>query len=268
LSDAAADDETPVPEVARDAYDQIEAENYSRLKLLEKSPAHYKAGYGEATDALKLGIACHMAILEPAKFEAEYVVYPGKVRRGKEWEAFEQNAIRHGKTVVSRSEKAKTIGIRDAVHANKRAMEYLSGGKPEVTLQWEIAHFKCKGRADYVGAAVVDVKSTQCSSPAAFAQSFLKYGYDMQAAWYSDGLRLSTGEDLPFKIIAVESSPPHMVTVFDIPKAIIAQGRERYLTLLGKLDWCRKTGVWGGYTETEEVELELPSRGGWTQSEE
>lgn len=261
---------TPAAEVHRDDYDRNPRLNWSRLRLLERSPAHYKAGYGDESDSLRLGTAVHMAVLEPARYAKEYVVYPGKTRRGKEWEAFETDAVRRGLTVVSRSEQAKTLAVRDAVHGNRRAMEYLSGGKPEVTYEWTIGaddvRFECKGRADYVGPlGIVDLKSTQCAAPKAFAHSVLKYGYDGQAAWYRDGYQRSHGARVPFTIIAVESAPPHLVTVFRMPDAVMQRGQERYETLLAKLHDCQTRNYWGGYVEADEVDLELPPVGGWME---
>lgn len=265
-------DETPAAEVHRDDYDRNPRLNWSRLRLLERSPAHYKAGYGDESDSLRLGTAVHMAVLEPARYAKEYVVYPGKVRRGKEWDAFETDAVRRGLTVVSRSEQAKTLATRDAVLANRRAMEYLTGGKPEVTFEWEIGagdlRFECKARADYDGPlGLVDLKSTQCAAPKAFAHSVLKYGYDGQAAWYRDGKQRDPryGQRSPFTIIAVESAPPHLVTVFRMPKAVLERGQERYETLLAKLHDCQTRNYWGGYVEADEVDLELPPVGGWME---
>jgi hypothetical protein len=260
--------ESVIPEVRRDEYDLLTGLNFSRLKLLKKSPAHFKAGYGDDSASLKLGIAVHMAILEPARFAEEYIVT--KLRRDKRtkvWKDFESEAIRAGKQVMIQSEYDRTIAVRDAVLANGKAVKYLSGGKPEVTIQWTIQggdlRFDCKGRADYIGGAIVDLKSTQCSSPKAFGYSVIKYDYLMQAAWYVDGCRMATGEDRPFVFIAVESNPPHLVTVFTVSEQQLERGRDQYMTLLGKLDYCTKRNWWGGYTEEEEVTLELPNE--WSE---
>jgi hypothetical protein len=258
-----AGDELPPADVSRDSYDQLQRLNWSRLRLLERSPAHYRNGYGDDTASLKLGTAVHMAILEPARFEAEYVVTDiRRDKRTKAWTEFETAQTRAGKSILIRSEYNKTLAIRDAVRGNKRAADLLQGGKPEVTLQWEFEgegfRFECKGRADYIGGAIVDLKSTQCSSPRAFSNSCAKYGYFGQAAWYSDGLFLATGERRPFYIVAVESAPPHIVTVFRMTDELLAHGREQYQTLLGKLDYCQTHDWWGGYTEAEETDLELP----------
>ncbi len=242
----------------RAAYDATPGENWSRVKLLEKSPAHYRQGFGDDSSGFALGTAAHMAILEPERFLAEYVVFTGKVRNGKVWDAFEQAAIDAGKSVLNQKEYNNTLAIRDAVRGNAKAMEYLSGGEPEVTLTWKLGDFSCKGRADYRGIAIADLKSTKDCSPRKFGRACLEYGYFGQAAWYSDGNFLATGKRLPFRIIAVESSPPHLVTVYRVTDEQLAYGREQYLSLLGKLDYCRKNNFWGGYTEEDELDLVMP----------
>ncbi len=114
--------------------------------------------------------------------------------------------------------------------------------------------------ADYVGpAALVDLKTTQCASPKAFGASCLKYGYLGQAAWYTDGCERLTGIKRPFYFVAVESSAPYLVTVFRVTDAQLEIGREHYRRLLGKLDYCQKANFWGGYSESEESEIELPN---------
>lgn len=250
-------------EVSRQDYDKMDRLNWSRLRLLEKSPAHFKQGIGDDSSGYKLGTATHMSILEPEKFAADYVVTTlRRDKRNKKWKAYETEQTRLGKEILIKSEYDKTIAMRDAVLGNRKAASYLQGGKAEQALLWTLqgdgVQFECKGRADYIGGAIVDLKSTQCASPRAFAQSAAKYGYFGQAAWYSDGHFLSTGKRLPFVIVAVENAEPYIVTVFRVPDAAIAAGREQYLTLLGKLDYCQKNNFWGGYTEADEVDLEVP----------
>lgn len=253
----------------RAAYDALPNINWSRLKLLEKSPAHFKAGYSGDSSSLRLGTAAHAAVLEPEKFARDFVVYPGKVRRGKEWEKFEQEAIDAGKTCLSRTEYAEASEIAKSVRAHSAATRYLTLGEPEVGLVWNLSggefSFDCKGMLDYVGDVIVDLKSTRDGSPQGFAASCHRYGYYGQAAWYSDGLFRARGKRLPFYFVAVESEPPYLVSVYRVPEAIIEYGRAQYLSLLGKLDYFTKRNFWGGYSEADEMDLELPH---WEQVQE
>lgn len=257
-SEAAAD---------RQAYDKINALNWSRLRLLEKSPTHFQLGFGDDSSGFALGTAAHMAVLEPERFASEYEVTSiRRDARTKAWQEAETDAVRRGVTLLIQSEYTKTVAIRDAVFANPRARELLTGGRPEVALTWKLGQFDCKGRADYISpSAIIDLKSTQCSAPKAFGYSVRKYGYLGQAAWYSDGCRLRTGKTRPFYFVAVESAPPHLVTVFRVTEAQLAEGREQYLELLGRLAYCQSRNWWGGYTESPEIDLELPRSSGWSE---
>ena len=71
----------------REEYEAIDAVNWSTLKVLGKSPAHYlqrMAGEeSEDTEARQRGRVLHMAVFEPERFARSVVVYPD-ARRGKE----------------------------------------------------------------------------------------------------------------------------------------------------------------------------------------
>jgi exodeoxyribonuclease VIII len=67
--------------------------NWSRLKVLDKSPLHYKHAIDHPradTPALSLGRAFHAALLEPDRYAAEFRVWPGS-RAGRVWEAVQAN---------------------------------------------------------------------------------------------------------------------------------------------------------------------------------
>lgn len=249
-------------DLSREQYDALPHLNWSRLKLIERSPAHYVSGYSGDSAAFRLGTAAHSATLEPGQFAADYVVYTEGIRRGKKWDAFEMDAITAGKTVLNQKEHNEATQIANAVRSNPAASRYLSGGAAEQALVWRLGDFDCKGRADYIGDAIVDLKSTGDASPRGFAYSCAKYGYFGQAAWYSDGQFKATGVRKPFVFVAVEKTPPYVVTVFRVPDEVLAAGREQYLTLLGRLDYCKKNNFWGGYSESEVVDLEMPSQFG------
>lgn len=241
-------------QIPREEYDALDALNWSKLKLLERSPAHYVQGYGDDSSGFNLGTGTHAAILEPEKFERDFVTFKGR-RYGKAWDEFETAAVRSGKTVLSEKEHAQALAMRKAVLKHKRAAALLTGGQAEFSMVWNLGAFKCKGRGDYLSSALVDLKTTKDASPQGFGRACKQYGYLGQAAWYSDGYTQITGERLPFVIVAVESSAPYIVQPYRVTPDQLERGREQYLTLLGKLDYCQKTGFWGGYSEAEELDL-------------
>ncbi len=256
--------------ISFDAYKKSEGVNWSSLKHLLKSPAHYRAhGLMKDSDTTskKLGRAVHLAVLEPEKFAASVVVWDGGTRRGKEWEAFK--AANAGREILTEDEHADCLAIAAAVRGDVHAARYLTGGAAEQSVAWThsvpaVAGFPAwsigmKGRLDYAvpGLAVVDLKSTRDGSLEGFGREVWKYGYHIQCAIYVDGYAAATGETLPAVILAVESAAPHVVTVYRIPDEVLAIGRETYRDLLSRLHLCRTEDRWPGYSDGEAL-LTLP----------
>lgn len=254
----------------REEYDAIDAVNWSTLKVLGKSPAHYlqrmTGEEAEDTEARQRGRVLHMAVFEPERFARSVVVYPER-RAGKEWDAF--RAKHAGKEIITSRMLDAATAIAASARNNPMSAKYLAGGRAEHTIQWRyespsIEHveghsFQCKGRLDFLAecGAIVDLKSTRDASPTGFAREVLKYEYHCQAAFYADGYEAMTGVRLPFVIVAVESVAPFVVQVFRVPDDVLELGRERYQQLLAYLSVCRRESRWPGYAETE-VELVLP----------
>ena len=86
---------------------------FSNLRLMAKSPAHYRAaldGEREDTLAMRLGRLVHALVLG-----GDYLVWDG-TRRGKEWDRFaEENA---GREIVTASELAQAEPVAAAVSAS------------------------------------------------------------------------------------------------------------------------------------------------------
>lgn len=253
----------------REEYDAIDAVNWSTLKHLGKSPAHYLHAIttpGEDTDARQRGRVTHLAVFEPERFRRDVVVYPDR-RAGKEWQAF---ALKNeGKEIITPRMFEAATAIANAARNHPLAAKYLAGGASERTVRWtyrspEIAHLEvfelaCKGRLDFVAeaGAIVDLKSTRDGSPTGFAREVLRYEYHAQAAFYVDGYEAETGVRLPFLFVAVEATAPFVTQVYRLPEDVLELGRERYRQLLAHLNVCRRERRWPGYAETE-MELVLP----------
>lgn len=244
-------------------YDAIDAINYSSLKLLARSPRHYQHylehGARETRDMFK-GSAAHACILEPERFERDFVVYDGDRRAGKKWEEFETaNAT---KTILKKDEMLEALRIRDAVRADPLASSYLSNGMHEVTLVWVDPEtgLKLKGRVDWLRAdwVNVDVKTTRDATPLCFSRDVARLMYHVQAAMYQDGLEVITGNEARTAVIAVEKHEPHDCVVFSMPEATIDAGRNEYRRLLGLLAECRQGSRWPGIGNGFEVPLTLP----------
>jgi PDDEXK-like uncharacterized protein DUF3799 len=250
--------------MARDAYDRIVACNWSTLKELKRSPAHYRHRLIEKrpdTDAMKRGRATHMAVFEPERFNAECVVWESR-RAGKEWESFQQE--HRGREVLTYDMHADAVTIGSAARRDQTAAKYLAKGQAEQTMLWSHPPdgIEAKGRVDFVTEdAIVDLKTTRDASHMGFGSQAARLLYHAQAAYYVDGYKAVTGRLLPYVIVAVEAAPPNVVQVYELPPDVLDLGRDIYLELLDTLARCRKQNDWPGYGDGV-LTLQLPA---WAQ---
>jgi hypothetical protein len=248
-------------------YRQIKAINWSTLKWMRESPAHYRYWLEhpvETTPSMRMGIAVHCAILEPEKFAATYITYPGR-RAGKDWDAFE--AANLDKEILKTDEHETALQIAAAVRRHPVANHLLEIGEAEKTMTWtdEKTGLPCKGRLDWLnGIGLVDLKTSFDISPWKFNSTAARQGYHGQLAFYRRGL-LAQGLDAPAKILAVETEPPFDVMVYSLDEDAMWAGDQLVDALLAKVKHCMKTNVWPGRA-AEEVPLQLPGWA-WTGAE-
>lgn len=270
--DATATDAVINSRVPYDDYAAVQATNISRLKELKRSAQHYLhyLAHGRESDALTLGIAGHVATLEPSRFADAFAVWTKRTksdamspRKGEEWETF--CADNEGRTILTVAERDTAFAIAKAVHSNEPAMRYLGVGDPEVSMRWVDAEARrpCKGRVDWMTTVdgadfLVGLKTARDCRHYQFANQAAKLGYHLQWAFYFDGYYAITGRIAKLVEIVVESKPPHAVAVYRIPHDIIEQGRDEYRELLATLTECERTKTWPGPVPTEE-DLSLPT---------
>lgn len=239
-------------------YDTIRAVNFSTLKELERSPAHYahRLTHPRAdTPAMRLGRAVHTAVLEPERFADEVVVFDGATRRGKAWDEFASTHEAH--TILKADEHDVCCAIRDAVRGHAVAGPLLAGDS-EVTVEWDdpATGLPCKGRIDHLdGDAVFDLKTTGTIDAWAFEAHSARMLYHAQLALYARGVSVAHGiTGVTATIIAVESEPPHDVAVFDLTDEALVVGAAKCDEWLARLVECRDSGTWPGrYADRQEL---------------
>jgi hypothetical protein len=270
-----------VVDMSREQYERQARVNWSTLKALGRSPAHYRhllLKPREDTPALRLGRCCHLAVLEPERFAAECVRWEGGRRAGKEWEAFRRKHA--GAEILTEDEHTQCLAIQAAVRNDATAAKYVSRGQAERTILWTHEapavgglpgySVDCKGRVDFVAevGALVDLKTCRDASPDAFGRSAWNFGMHAQAAFYAAGYEAATGVRLPSVLVAVEKDAPHVVQVYRVPDAVLEAGREHCRALLDRLAVCRRDNHWPGFADGEELELMLPRWSGVNEDED
>lgn len=253
-------------------YRDTDAISQSQLKWLQKSPLHYWSKFVDParidvpldTPALRFGTAVHTAILEPDRFQQEYVLGPQAAKSTKAWK---EAVAATDKALLTPDEYAAIQGMSVSLLQHTAASKALfkSAGKNELSFFFELNNglrVKCRVDRMLSSGYIVDLKTTADASANAFSKSCANFGYHIQAAFYIKVVELVTGkEPKGFAFVAVEKEPPYAVQVFKASTAMILHGMERVEQLLADLKMLHEIpgeGPWPSYSQRL-VELDLPS---------
>lgn len=224
--------------LSSDDYHAKAAISNSDLTLINKSIDHYlHKDYKSPTPSMVIGSALHDRVLLPDVYKQNYVLQPEWIKRraGKTWEAFlEENKA---KTVLTTDQDLIVTSMYDMVMKHPAASKLLNEGRPEHSYFYTLDGIKCKCRPDYKKFnCLIDLKTTTDVTADSFARTIACYRYYVQAAWYMDGVNFCLGEELytNFVFVAVESSPPYGIAVYDLGKLSIEEGRRQYKRDLNK----------------------------------
>lgn len=247
----------------------------SGLDLIHKAPAKYYAHYidpnrdpEKRTEALIDGGAFHTIILEPDKFDKEFVVSPVFRGEGSMKARSDFAKANAGKDIITMETYNKVSRMRDAVMEHPVANKIFSNsGLIEKQFNWEdqITNAPCKIKPDFHSTkynVTADLKSTEDASDDAFGRSAFKYRYHVQAPFYIDGLGENGIKSESFMFVAAEKSPPYLVSVYFIEPDEMNLGRRTYVDDLKVYMKCRTENNWPGYGN-EIRPLKLP---GWTKN--
>jgi hypothetical protein len=233
--------------LSNEDYHQAPGISKSQLDRAAKGFLAWRHPAEISSAALNFGTAFHLAILEPHLFSEQVAVTPEGIDRrtklGKEqWAAFQVEA--EGKILLSPSEAEDLEAMKSRVLRHPKAKQLIPvPGRAEVSVFWEDSRtgLKCKARPDFVteSGVLVDLKTTQDASPSGFARACAKFRYHVQAAWYSNGWQIASGETpKAFVFIAVEKTPPYGIGVYVLAPEALEQGwRVAHQNLETILDW-------------------------------
>lgn len=240
-------------------YLAVDALNWSRLKHMARSPLHYQhalVNQIEDTPRLALGRAVHTALLEPDRFDEDYVVFPGERRAGKIWEAFKE--MHADRTILKEEERFDANEMARLVLEHPVAGPIFEAeGDAESVITWTDPGTSklCKARIDWVSAeagVVADLKSTVDVDPRRFGTIASRLKYHCQIVWYLDGYghwRRERGlPELQLRptLVAVEVEAPHDVAVYYLDTDQIHLARETIAELLARVAECEARKEWPG----------------------
>ena len=264
-------------------YLKIDALSKTSITAARRSLAHYRAmrtdGIPE-TEAMAKGTAAHAALLEPERFEADYVVIPESLAdgifdaKGNPYKAVKATAeykrrladftAKHPTAIfVDEQCRADFAGMRGAINGHGMASELV--GRlivREGSLLWSCptTGAACKARFDGVSemdGQVVGWDYKVSSRPIdvrAWTRQALALGYHIGAAHYCDGFSRVNGERLDrFIFLVQESTRPYGIRIFEFDRATFLLGVRQRLDLIRAIQSAEKDGWWPGYSENVEL---------------
>jgi len=275
IQDAKAfDARNPKPGIYRDVpsevYFSARAVNHSTLKLMDRSPAHFKVNYASGShkesDAKRLGSLAHLMLFEPSRVKGNTIPAPinPKTSRayGMDTKAWQEYADANpGKLIVSDEEMDRaTRMVASVLEHPQLGVIFNASTESEVVIVWDDGGVVCKAKLDaIVGTLMIgDLKTTADASERAFAGSIVEYGYDTQAAFYLRGCHALGLSGLDFVFGCVENEAPYEAAGYTLGAEFLSIGRVRVDRWLDQVRKCQQANAWPGYTG-ELVEIQPPT---------
>lgn len=239
----------------------------SGLKLLLTSPKEFHDRYvlnlesgTKSSPALIQGCHLHSSILEPEKVDVEYSVFPGSIKRGKDWEKF--LIENDNKVILTQAQAALTDRLvknfnTAEVVINKggftepvKIASFYAGGVAEESVMGELDGVKVKVRFDYrknfeTFGSINDLKTTSeyINSLDKVKEICEKMHYDLSASLYIDMAEKAFGVPHDFYFTFL-SKADGTVKIFRASKEFLEKGRLKYKRALELLKSARKTGLY------------------------
>lgn len=177
-----------------DYHKDVEFLSSSDYKLLLTDVAEfYKKKYmtveaQEEQEHFSFGSYIHSLILEPHITDSEFVVYPGLIKRGKEFEAFKKLQDPK-KIILNKGQFESAKRIMKGYNARPEAVSLIKNGLSEHTVCHMFNDVPTKVRADFINVEagyIVDVKTTAYEADLDnFKMTAQHWDYPLSAALYT-----------------------------------------------------------------------------------
>ena len=243
--------------ISNSEYRSRDGVSSTELKRIAISPLHYKYWKEHPqesdTPALLFGRGAHKYILETDSFFEEFSVMPICDRRTKDGKAIYEKVVEDskGKDVISHDDFEKIKAMKEAMDKTPFVKRLLDG-EHEKSFFWtdKETGIKCKVRPDSFNeqlGVIIDYKTCQSAEPRKFMNKSIDLNYDLQAAFYCDGLKENIGKDFKFVFLAQEKTAPYAVAVYECSEEYIRSGTDMYKSMLRTYKKCTETGNWYSY---------------------
>ena len=221
------------------------------LKMYRKSPRLYKQFYIDktiphepSTNEQIIGSLTHLFVSgEP--LESEFIVADGcKIRSGKLWDGYEQEAELKGLTPVLPTQLDFAKAMAEEVLKNPFAKKYWKcDGPVEQPYRFDGPYnIKCKIKPDkliidpyFDYPLCIDLKTSIGADPESFPRQAWTYEYHVQAAFYLNGLKANRITNAQFLFVVVSKEPPHDVFIYVADEYFIRHGNTVFHESLARL---------------------------------
>lgn len=263
-------------DVPMDAYQSWNAVGNGTLGYMAQTPAHFRHVMDngtEPTEAMRLGVAAHMAILEPARFAETYRPHIEGSRSTKPVKDDIARIRAEGFEPLRPEEWIEINGWRE--HLVGDALDMLAAAEAvELSIVWDQKVegeriVRCKCRADVVtwldGTRVCnDLKTSRSAAGPAFGRACANYGYTRGAAHYLAGLRAVGLECAEYVFTVFEKRAPYLVAPYRLSEQAREDGVNEWWRLLSMVAECQEKGSWPGYP----IKTQIVSVPAWGAREE
>lgn len=174
-------------------------------------------------------------------------------RSGAEWKKFV--AEHPGMVILTKSEVTKAQRMADAIRNHPIANRLLFAGdvifeQPIIWAQNGRARQSTPDARRRDGSHNTEVKTARSVHPVWFKRDAERFGYHAQLADQAAAIEYETGDRPDHSyIIAVESSPPHIVQVYELAPSALVRGEQLCSIWIDKLQIYEATNTWGGYSD-------------------
>lgn len=245
-----------------------------------RSMAHAKANednQNEPTEAMRFGTLVHKMLENGEKFLDTYIVEPEFVGMTKDGRPSARSAdarqmredwlgsVALGKTVVTKEEIDKLIGVASAIKGHTYLQNILKDSTRESSLwvkdpETEVL-LKCRPDCITAKGHLVDFKTARDASVRGFYKEIF-YGrfYALQISHYHHCLRMANIAKTDYAmIVAIENEAPYGINVFPLDQGAIDCGERWRAHLTNQYKKCLDTGIYPNY-EQKPVVIEVPER--------
>lgn len=198
-------------------YFALEAISASQIKTFDKgaywfwksTPFNHEKEPEKESDALIFGKLCHCLLLEPEKFDEEYLIYDfGKLRANKKYE--EAKLLNPNKIIVNQEEVDHAKKMMSELQNHKLAGLILDGATAEMPYIWmdKNTGLLCKCKMDAIkrtkaGIVLIDYKTS--SDIEGLINWPQKLQYPLQADFYCRAVKEKYGEN-PIEFVFIIQS--------------------------------------------------------------